>query len=203
MFFVGKNMKTLKMIEDRILQLIYLVEVNLECCIVIHNFFKHKKEKLSIQEYNDFINQDEIKYRTLSANNHFFESVSIIHTLLHQINTKSRELSFQLYREKLIYQNCLDNNIKEFLHQIEILWKEFEKENFHKIRNKLVAHKDVKNIGDPDTIAVIRINPIVIEKLKKILRSMKIETTKYFKDSSSNNYLMPAKIGLEKILSNT
>ncbi|MFH1957451.1 MAG: hypothetical protein ABIJ15_03155 [bacterium] len=190
------------MIEDRILQLIYLAEVNLECCRTIHNFIESKKRHTSAIDYIEFKNHDKTRYLTLSANNHFFESVSIIHTLLHQVNTKNSELSFQLYRETLIYQNCFDNNTQEFLYQIENLWKEFEKENFHKIRNKLVAHKDVKNIGNPETIAVARINLKLIEKLKKILRSMKIETTKYFKDSISNNYLMSAKRGLEKILFN-
>lgn len=194
-------MKTLEMIEDKILQLIYLAEVNLECCSVIDNFFKCKKENLSIQEYNKLINQDEIKYQTLSTNNHFFGSVSIIHTLLRRSHTKNSELSFQLYKEKVICQNCLDNNTKIFLSQIENLWENFKKESFHKIRHKVVAHKDFENIEDHEKIAVIRIDPKLIEKLKKIVKSLKIETFKYFKDSNSNNYLMPSKRGLDKILS--
>lgn len=186
-------------IEDRILQLIYLAEVNLECCKSVYNFFRREEKTLSEIEYVTFINQDEPNYLVLSGNNHLFESISIIHSLLHQVNTKSRELSFQLYEERVLSKNCFDDKNKEFLFQIENLRKEFEKEKFSELRNKVISHKELKKIGDPISILLL-IDYKLIEKLDQLIQKLKTETLEFFTNPTSNNYLMNNKRGLENIL---
>ena len=197
-----KNKISSEEIKDKILQLIFLAEVNLECCNVIHNLFKRQKEKTSIIDYNIFLNQSEENYLVLSANNHFFNSVGIIHSLLHQTRRKKKELSFQLYEEKVLCEYCCkdETNVKEFLSWIEDLREEFKKEKFPGIRDKICAHKELKNIGDPSLLAVLPIDNKWVKTLQEIIKELKEGVSKFFKDQISNNYLMDRKWGLENIL---
>lgn len=119
------NRITPRELKDKILQLIYLAEVNLECCNVINSFFKRQKENSSRIHYNIFLNQNETKYWVLSANNHFCDSISIIHSLLHRTNN-NKELSFQLYEKKVLYERDFKDKSKtrEFLSWTKNLWKE-------------------------------------------------------------------------------
>jgi len=191
-----------KELEDKILQLIYLAEINFECCNAINSFFKRQKESSSRIHYNIFLNQDETKYWALSAYNHFCDSISIIHSLLHRTNNKNKELSFQLYEKKAFCVNNFKDKTKtrEFLSWTKNLWEEFKEEKFHIIRDKICSHKELKNIGDPSLLALLPIDQKWITSLQEIIIKLKEGAYKFFTEQISNNYLMDIKWGLENIL---
>ncbi len=83
-------------IEDRLQQLIFLSEINIECCKTIYSFI-NRKNKI---DYMINLNREETKYLTLAANNHFFESLLKVHTLLHKRKKDNKELSLQLYKKR-------------------------------------------------------------------------------------------------------
>ena len=183
-------------IEDRIVQLIFIAEVNLECCKLIFNYLK-KKNKLN---YLISLNKDENKYLVLSEYNHFCESVGIIHTLLHRTEKKNRELSFQLYQDEVLSKECYNDKTKKFITNIKKLWKEFEKGKFPGIRDKIYSHKEIKNIGDPTRLVILPLDQQWIEKLEPVVKDLKNEVFKFFKDSASNNPLNNSTWGLKSIL---
>ena len=183
-------------IEDRIVQLIFVAEANFECCKAILNFLNIKENLVK----SLLLSQDESRYLVLSAHNHFCESVGIIHTLLHRIDKKNRELSFQLYQDKVLSEGCYNNKTKKFITNIKNLWKEFEKGKFPEIRNKICSHKEFKNVGEPVTLAVHPLDSQWIEKLDQVIKDLKRDVFKFFKDSTSNNPLDNSKWGLKNIL---
>jgi len=183
-------------IEDRIVQLIFMAEVNLKCCKLISNYLK-KKNNL---EYSIFLKKDENKYLVLSEYNHFCESVGIIHTLLHRIDKKNRELSFQLYQDEVLSKECYNDESQKFITNIKNLWKEFEEGKFSGIRDKICSHKEFNNIGDPTTLVILPLDQRWIEKLDQVIEDLKRDVFKFFKGSISNNPLDNSEWGLKSIL---
>jgi len=183
-------------IEDRIVKLIFVAEVNLECCKLISNYLK-KENRL---EYSIFLNKDENKYLVLSELNHFCESIGIVHTLLHRVDKKNRELSFQLYQDEVLSKECYNNKTEKFITSMKNLWKKFEKGKFPEIRNKICFHKEFENIGDPATLVILPLAQQLIEKLEQVIKDLKGEVFKFFKDSVSNNSLNNSEQGLKSIL---
>ncbi len=200
-FNCGRTMKeeseiSTQRIENKIVQLIFLAETNLECCKTILNFLNNKNNPLK----TSMLNQDENKYFILSTHNHFCESLGIIHTLLHRTEKKNRELSFQLYQDEVLSEGYYNNKTKKLITNIENLWKEFKKGKFPKIRNKICSHKEFKNIGDPVTLAFLPLDSQWIEKLDQVIKDLKRDVFTFFKDSASNNPLSNSTWGLKSIL---
>lgn len=195
---MGKNNISREIIEDGIMQLICLAEVNLECCKVIYKSFKEKEKRSTTR----FFNKNEVRYLMLSALNHFYESISIVHSLLHQTKKKKKELSFELYEEEIIYKNCFKEELKiqEFLSSIEDIRKEYKKEKFPKIRDKIVAHKEQKYIGNPLMPALNFVSDEYIKKLQELVKNLKESAFKFFKAQISYNLSIDYKEGLKNLL---
>lgn len=195
---MGKNNISREIIEDRILQLIFLAEVNLICCKVIYKFID---EQIKGRSRTRFFNEDWVQYLMLSAVNHFSESVSITHSLLHNPRN-NKELSFDLYEKKVINKNYFKDKFKtqDFLSEIKNIRKEFKNEKFSDIRDKIVDHKDFENIGDPLVFVLNIINYEIIDKLQELIKNLKEFTSKYFKAQISYNLSIDYKEGLKKIL---
>lgn len=187
-----------EIIEDRIMQLIFLSEVNLICCKVIYKFIN---EQIKSRSRIKFFSEDWVTYLILSAVNHFSESISITHSLLHK-SKNNKELSFDLYEKKFIKKNCFEDKSKtqDFLSEIKNIRKEFKNVKFSDIRDKIVDHKDFKNIGDPLVFVLNIKNYKIIEKLQEIIKNLKEVASKFFEAQISYNLSIDYKGGLKKIL---
>ncbi|MDD5638768.1 MAG: hypothetical protein PHO28_02590 [Candidatus Pacebacteria bacterium] len=174
-------------VEDKISQIIYLAELNLECCKSIMDY--DKKYKSDILKYTIFSNLSESKYLKLCSNNHFFEAVELISSLLYP--SRDEEISFNLWVR--ISKNQIPESIKN-------LEKEFKNIGFLKIRNNIVAHKNIKQSGDLVGLTILLINRQLVDELDKITKQLKKETLKIFKDPIYNNYLLDNLNGLKNIL---
>lgn len=196
---MGKTNISREIIEDRISQLIFLAEANLECCKIIYKFLDKQREN---QSKIRFFNKNYVRYLMLSAVNHFSESISIMHSLLHKPKRKNKELSFNLYEKKVINKNCFEDKSKtqEFLSEIKNIRKEFKNEKFSDIRDTIVDHKDFENIGDPIVFALNIINYEIIEKLQELIKNLKEVALKFFEAKISYNHSIDYEGGLKKLL---
>ena len=196
---MGKNNMSRERIEDTIMQLIFLAEANLECCKVIYKFLDKQKEN---QSKIRFFNENWVEYLMLSAVNHFSESISIMHSLLHKPKRKNKEASFNLYEKKVINKNCFEDKSKtqEFLSEIKNIRNEFKNKKFSDIRDKIVDHKDFKNIGDPLVFVLNIINYEIIEKLQKLIKNLKEVALEFFEAKISYNHSIDYEGGLKKLL---
>lgn len=201
-----KSKITKEQVKDRIIQLVFISEVNLECCKIIGKFFNRKKETFAdlgfpedTMKYDSFLNTNEARYLTLTRNNHFCEAVSIVHSLLKSKVGKYDELSLKFYECNYLKE---DNNVntKEFTSWLDDIIGKYENEKFKDIRDKICAHKDINSIGDPLTIISISFEDKWTRKLEELLKLIRDGVFKFFKEYKSNNYLMNSKWGLKSIL---
>ena len=165
--------------EDKMLQLVYLGEGNLQYCQQISDFLAVKRKEMESKEFNRFINKGEVRYFVLVANNHFFEAISIIHSLVHEGN--KQEISFKNYLKK--------NPHERLKKEIECIRKKYKEHDLDKLRNKIADHKNINNVGDPWSFSIILVNKRWIDFLSQIIKELKEAAYKYFQDSISNNYL--------------
>jgi len=175
-------------VENKILQILYLAEVNLECCKTILDYFE--KYRSDPQKETIFLNLPEGRYLTLCLNNHFFEAVELISGLLHPSKEKG-EISFILWEKigNLKISNALQN-IKD----------DFEKKKFLGLRHNFIAHKNIKISGDPEIVAILPIGKQMVNELKEIIQKLKQEVLRIFKNPVVNNYLLENREGLKNIL---
>ena len=175
-------------VENKILQILYLAEVNLECCKTILNYFE--KYRSDPQKETIFLNLPEGRYLTLCLNNHFFEAVELISGLLYPSKEKG-EISFILWEKigNLKISNALQN-IKD----------DFEKKKFLGLRHNFIAHKNIKISGDPEIVAILPIGKQMVNELKEIIQKLKQEVLRIFKNPVVNNYLLENREGLKNIL---
>ena len=174
-------------VEDKILQILYFAEVNLECSRVVLDYLsKYKSNPLG---HTILLNLPKGKYLILCGNNHFFEAVELISGLLYPFNEK--EISFDLW-EKIgnlkisnVIQNVKDN---------------FKSQKFLELRQNFIAHKNIKKAGDPDVITVLPIRKQLIDELTKIIQELQQEALNIFEDPTSNNYLLENSDGLKIFL---
>jgi hypothetical protein len=195
-----------KTVEDRIVQLVFVAEVNIECCKVIYKYFKNKKETFSnlkypenIMSHNRFLNEVESAYLNLSSHNHFCEAVSVVHSLLKTNTGRNKELSLKYYEKKYLNKSEGFDKI-EFSSWLKEISGIYKKEKFADIRNKICDHKDIKNIGDPFTMVVLGFDNKWIDKLDQIIKDIKQGIFKFLREHRSNNYIMKCGDGLKKLL---
>ncbi len=93
-----------------------------------------------------------------------------------------------------------NDKVKECTDWIERLWKHYEKGLFPEFRDKLIAHKEFKTVGDPLCESVLPIDRRWIDDLSEVITKLKEGCCMYFENKSSNNPLDDAKWGLKSII---
>jgi len=167
-----------KEIESRILQLIYLAECDIECCAVI--FKKKLKFSPAVESY-----------LILTGNNHFFEAVNMVKTILHPTKN-ANEISFQLWENKGGGKASDD---------IDKIKNDFKSQKFLQIRHTITAHANFEHYGDPELKAIVPVSDNHINGLSQIILRLAKYCREVFQDPIVNNYLLKgSKGGLEDIL---
>jgi len=124
-----------------------------------------------------FITKRSVKYLVLHNVLYFFEAALILNTLLKR-SRKDSEMSFE---------NYFTSNSNDFEKQIEEVRKLYATSKIGIVRNKIIAHKDNKNIGDPLFHFMNRINKKLIDDASEIISKLLEITSKNFRDSECNN----------------
>ena len=164
--------------EDRILQLIKRAEMFLSWSKELYELYDNKqKECGNRQQKQDFIKKRSVKYLVLHNVLYFFEVALILNTLLKRGRIDS-ELSFENYFAS-------DSNI--FEKQIEEIRQLYIESKIGTVRNKIIAHKDNENIGDPISHFINRINKNFIYDADKIIKKLLEITLKNFSYPIGNN----------------
>ena len=169
-------------LEDKILQLIYRAEAFLKWAENIRIFYNKNKPR-KLVEKQKYINNDLVKYLILQHNLYFSEAVLNLNTLLKLTRgvLRSKELSFEYY----FYKN---SNKSEFEKGVDKIREKYKKSNLDKVRDKIIAHKDIKNIGDPITHFMNLISNKLFNSAKSILEDLEQISLGNFKDPICNNY---------------
>lgn len=165
--------------EDRILQLIYLGEANLQYYKQIKDFLERNRKEKSSKELIEFSNDKKVQYFILASNNHFFEAVSIIHSLIHE--GKNQEVSLSNYLGQ--------NSNRDLGKDIDGIRKKYRNSHLNDIRDKIADHKDINNVGDPWAVAVLFIDRKWVDSLSQIINELKDIAYKYFEACKIPNYV--------------
>lgn len=166
-------------VEDRISQLIDSAEMFLGWSKDLYDMYEAKLKKCkTAKEKMDFFSNKAARYLALHNVIYFYEVALILNTLL-KTRRNDPELSFFNYFS--------ERELTEFEAEIDVIRKRYYDSKIGAIRNKLIAHKDIKNVGDPLTHFMNPINTIFIDEASEIVTQLKQVAAKYFKDSYGNN----------------
>ncbi|MCM8817104.1 MAG: hypothetical protein NC913_06310 [Candidatus Omnitrophica bacterium] len=94
---------------------------------------------------------------------------------------KTKEISFDNFFTKF--------KLTAFAQEIENIREEYHRSGIHLIRNKIIAHKDARNVGDPLTHFMNRINKEFIDKAEGIIQRLRECIWNHFKEPHINNYI--------------
>lgn len=159
--------------EEKILQLIKTAEMFLHWSKELYELYDEKYKKCTNwQQKQDFIEKRSVKYLVLHNVLYFFETALILNTLLKR-GRKDSELSFE---------NNFASDPNTFEKQIEEIRQLYIKSKIGTVRNKIIAHKDNKNIGDPIFHFMKRINKNFIDDADKIIKNLSEIALKNFSD---------------------
>jgi len=173
-------------LEYQIQMLIYLVDANLRIGLKIHGYIAQNNTGVIPAKKTRKIN-----FLKLTACNSFFESVGILHTLLHSTNDK--EINFYSWKKF-----CKDPKHITELIGIE---KKFTDNDFHKIRHNQIGHKNKKVEKDPLDRAHSLIKTPVLESLTDIIVGLRELANKAFYPSwAVRNPLNSHIKGMDEIL---
>lgn len=165
--------------EDRLNQLLDRAEMFLNWSKDLYVLYdKNFKKCVTTKEKMDFFSNKSARYLTLHNVTYFYEVALILNTLL-KARGKDPELSFSNYFS--------EKEPTEFENEIAEIRKKYYDSKIGTIRNKIVAHKDINNIGDPLTHFMNPINTVFIDEASEIVTLLRKTTAKYFKDSYGNN----------------
>lgn len=166
--------------EDKIFQLIELARVNLEYCKQIKNFLgKKRKQETPIK----FVRNKKVRYFILVSNNHFFEAVSEIHSLLNR-HSKKKEVSLRNY-----YLNyCRKSSNPNLEQDIKCVRSKYENHELDDLRNNIIDHKSTENIGDSSIeMAICLMEDKWVNALDEIVNELKKITSQYFENHGRIN----------------
>jgi hypothetical protein len=174
-------------LEDRINELYGSAYMFFDWSIKYKNLYNELRPE-EIWAKQTYISNDLAKYLILNSNLYLFYSINLIATLLShkQENIDKKELSLF---EQIDY---LDENIKINANDnLNILCSYYKESGLDIIRNKIIAHKDIKTSGDPFTHMFNFVNPIFYDKAKEILSKIENYLDSYFFNRIFNN---PSKV---------
>ena len=179
-------------LEDKILQLIRIAEINIQCCLEISTHLSD--EKIKDVKY---LNSDTTRFLILTMTNYFFETINILNTLLYPTQ-EDKEISIILWNKKF----NTDKNTEDDIIEIK---KEFRTLHFVEIRQNISSHKNIKKAGDPEIYALMTIKRSFLSNLLGIIEKIKkgIFSDRWFELPVCNNYLEDAISGLKEILAQT
>jgi len=183
-------------IVDRILQLVFLAETNIECCRTVRSFTNRNDEL----DYIKNLNREETRYLTFVSNNHLFEAVLKLHTILHIPKGESKEVSFQYYNQKVLSLVARGGTAEEYSAWIEKLQGAYAQTLLSDIRNKILAHKEAENVGDPIQEAVLPVDKRFIDEAQEFIDELKKGLAKFFPNAYFHNPIRNANSGLRSIL---
>lgn len=174
--------------EDRIIQILHIIEVNLISYETILTFFNKQKEN---SKYDKFINSNLGRYFVMTMNNHVIEAIINLNGIL--FPTENEISIDQWLRAK-------GTTYRELQNKIPKIRKLYKKHHFIEIRNKIVAHKDSHLNFDPISHIIIPINSLIASELKSIFEELQKEIFECFGDHAINNPLINSIYGLKEIL---
>lgn len=168
--------------EDKVLQLIKRAEMFLCWSKKLYVLYEKEYKKCNgSKQKQNFIKNRGVKFLVLHNVLYFFETALILNTLLKQ-NKKGDEISFDNYFAL--------NNIKALEKEIGEVRQIYLKSEIGTIRNKIIAHKDNKNTGDPIFHFMNRININLINDADKIIKKLWKIAFKNFNDPIGNNEML-------------
>lgn len=112
-----------------------------------------------------------------------------IHTLLFGYKSDGREeISLNYLYENYSNKLKTPSELVEYQETFDKIKETYKKARLDVIRNKIFAHKDLVNSGDPITGFLNRINKGHINNLQSILNKTKDHLYMILPDHTSNNY---------------
>lgn len=173
--------------EDQILMLLYLAETNLNCSYRISQYIKKNIN-------TKFLSLKTTRFLILSMNNNFYETVSILNTLLFPYKTdkqKKKEISFELL-----------NLSAELKKKMQYAKQKFSGYHFINMRNNFIGHKNADRIPNPELYGIAPVDSKHFFGLFEIIKDLKevVFHPSGFSSPTFNNFLNDAEEGIEKIL---
>lgn len=172
--------------EDKLSQLVF-------CADTYFRYSKAYKEKLGVlnkgkQNHSDSKRESIKGFLRLHVNTFLYASVLCLHSLLKENNDP--EISFQKYYNKF------GKDSKD----IRPIIAKYKKYNLDQLRDKLIAHKEIKNIGDPYSAVVLEIKTEWIEKVQEIINDFINYQNENFNVAKNNYIFGHSKEGLDMVL---
>jgi hypothetical protein len=165
--------------EEKITDLINLSELYFSIANLhrelFDEFYSNQKDPIAKQK---ILSHPITSNIILHANSYLFLSITGIHTLL-KTNSKS-EISFAKYF----------NKYGKPQREIEDLRQFYKKSKLDQVRDKIIAHKDIKNIGDPGTLAVILVDRNFFQSVDEINSKLNKIIGVFFESAHANNPLL-------------
>lgn len=171
-------------IEDKIFELYGSAYMFFDWSIKYKNLYEELKPKNTFEKQS-FITNDLSKYLILNSNLYLFYSINLIATLLSHKKDDTNKKELSLFEHVELLDNEIKIKANSDLMKLHELYKE---SGLEIIRNKIIAHKDIKTSGDPFTHFFNFINSVFYEKTNEILSKIKDYLKNYSLDGTSNNY---------------
>lgn len=164
-------------LKERILELLFRAETFLKWTQTIYGY------------YRKGVDDSQNKFITTHVNLYFAESLGCIHTLLFGYKSDGREeISLNYLYENYSNKLKTPSELVEYQETFDKIKETYKKARLDVIRNKIFAHKDLVNSGDPITGFLNRINKGHINNLQSILNKTKDHLYMILPDHTSNNY---------------
>jgi len=174
---MNQNHNRLKF-EEKITELLNLAELYLDFALSYRKLFDEFYNGKTAVEQQKILSHPITSNIILHANSYLFLSVGCLHTLL-KSNDKT-ELSFIKYFNKF-------GKTQVKIEQVRKLYKD---SLLDQVRDKIIAHKDLKNIGDPGVLAAILVHKNFFIAAEDIINRLDKTIQEDFYDPHVNNPLL-------------
>jgi phosphomannomutase len=168
-----------KKFEGKITDLLNLSELYLDFALGFRKLFEefYDNEKNIIRKQK-ILSHPITNNIILHANSYLFLSINSTHSLLK--NNSGTEVSFSKYF----------NKFGKTQGEIEDARKLYKDSLLDQVRDKIIAHKDLKNIGDPGGLAAILVHKRFFDSADQINTKLNKIVSKNFKNVHVNNPLL-------------
>ncbi|NQV13592.1 MAG: hypothetical protein HQ530_04820 [Parcubacteria group bacterium] len=174
-----------KTFEERLVQLIFLARTYYEYSHSYNQLIaKIKKMPDSVRASNFSIHG----FLVITSHSFLFQSILCLHPLLKQTK-RNDELSFQKYF----------NKFGKLQKEVANIRKIYKKSELGALRDKIISHKQLKNVNDPETFAILSLKDTYFRQTENIIKKLEKLATDFF-DAPCNNYMYNfSKDSLEEI----
>lgn len=170
-------MNTTETIQERIEELVMIADDFLKLCQVLNKFYdKHKAQLL---RDTSIVGSSQLSSLIIHQKLYFSEAVLILKTLFESPKSP-QEISYARLFKTISKQTIYYKDFRKLL-------KLYKETHLGKLRDRIIAHKDFKNAGDPVTHYLNPFSRQNLEDCRTIINELNILNEEH-SNGISNNY---------------